>query len=74
MRQHAKFHQNRSNGCRDMAWQFNDFQNGDCPPSWIFEIQIFKLPWQLKDLFCTAMRDFVKIFKPLLRSPDFCDF
>ena len=34
MRHHAKFHQNRSNGCR--IWRFNGFfQNGGRPPSWI---------------------------------------
>jgi len=22
-------------------WQFNGFQNGGCPVSWIFEIQVF---------------------------------
>jgi len=30
LRHRAKFHQNRSNGCR-----FNDFKNGGRPPSWI---------------------------------------
>jgi len=34
MGHHIKFHQNRSNGCRDIA--FNVFQNGGRPPSWIF--------------------------------------
>jgi len=33
MHYHTKFHQNRSNGCRDIA--FNVFQNGGRPPSWI---------------------------------------
>jgi len=32
--QRTKFNQNWSNGCGDTA--FNDFQNGGCPPSWIF--------------------------------------
>ena len=34
MHHHTKFHQNRSNGCRDIA--FNVLQNGGRPPSWIF--------------------------------------
>jgi len=33
MHHQTKFHQNRSNGCRDIA--FNVFLNGGCPPSWI---------------------------------------
>ena len=33
MRHRAKFHQNRSNGCGDMAISL--FQNGGRPPSWI---------------------------------------
>jgi len=40
----TKFHQNRSNGCRDIA--FNVFQNGGRPPSWIF----------IKLTFCTFLR------------------
>jgi len=35
----AKFHQNRSNGCGDIA--FNVFQNGGRPLSWIFKKLIF---------------------------------
>jgi len=35
----AKFHQNRSNGCRD--WRFNGIHIGGRPPSWILEIEIF---------------------------------
>jgi len=31
----TKFHQNRSNGCKDIT--INVFQNGVCPPSWIFK-------------------------------------
>jgi len=38
MHQRAKFHQNRSNGCRDI-WRFNGLQIGGRPPSWICEIQ-----------------------------------
>jgi len=40
MHHHTIFHQNLSNGCRY-------FQNGGRPPSWIFEIQIFKRPGRL---------------------------
>ena len=36
MHRHAKFHQNRSNDCRDIT--FNVFQNGGRPPSFIFKI------------------------------------
>jgi len=35
MHQHTKFHQNRSNGCGDIAFNVF-FQNGGRPPSWIF--------------------------------------
>ena len=39
LRQNAKFHENRSNGCWDMAiWRF--FQNGGRPPSWICRVRI----------------------------------
>ena len=41
MRHHVKFHQDRSNVCRVAEiWQFNGFQNGGRPPSWICEIRI----------------------------------
>ena len=29
-------------------WRFNCFQNGGCPPSWIWEIQIFLTVWAVK--------------------------
>jgi len=35
----TKFHQNRSNSCGYIA--FNNFQDGGCPPSWIFKNLIF---------------------------------
>jgi len=37
-RHHTKFHQNRSNGCKEI-WRFNGSQNGGRPPSWICEIR-----------------------------------
>ena len=41
LRHRAKFHQDRSNVCKDAEiWQFNGFQNGGRPPSWICEIRI----------------------------------
>jgi len=36
---YTKFHQNRSNGCRDIA--FNVFQNGGRSPTWIYKRLIF---------------------------------
>jgi len=39
MRRHARFHQNGQTIAE--IWQFNGFQNGGRPPSWICEIQIF---------------------------------
>jgi len=39
MHHRTKVHRNRSNGCRDIA--FNVFQNGGLPPCWIFRSLIF---------------------------------
>jgi len=45
MHRRAKFHQNRSNGCGDIA--FNVFQNGGRPPSWIVKNLIFCTAYKL---------------------------
>ena len=59
MRQRAKFHQNRSHGCRDTA--IYGFQNGGGPPSWICEIQFFQQSERLRGPFCISVPNFVKI-------------
>jgi len=57
-------------------WRFNGFQNGDRPPSWIFEIQTFLTMGAVKILLIlhhqTKFRN--KSVKPFRRYHDFCDF
>jgi len=60
VRHRAKFHQNQSNGCRDMAIQ-RFFQNGGRQSSWICENRIFQRSEGLRDPFCTSVPNFVKI-------------
>jgi len=43
-------------------WQFNGFQNGGRPPSWIYEIQIFKRSEVMRPI-CTCVPNFVKIVR-----------
>jgi len=40
MRHHAKFHQNQTVA---EIWQFNGFQNGGSPPSWICSMLIWTI-------------------------------
>jgi len=56
----AKFQQNRSYTIAEV-WRFYGFQNGGRPPSWIFEIRIFKRSRRLREPFCTGVPNFVKI-------------
>jgi len=59
MHHHTKFHQNRSNGCRDIT--FNNFQNFGRPPSWPFLKLIFEhylgFGWPV----CVSVQNFMKI-------------
>ena len=50
MHRRTTFHQNRPNGCWDIA--FNNFQNGGRPPSCIFKVWCF---WSARKLWKTNM-------------------
>jgi len=72
MHRRTKFHKNRSNGFRDIA--FYNFQNGGRPPSWIFKSLIF---WSLVTsggLICAIMQNFVKIGQTVSEILRFFDF
>ena len=55
---HTKFHQNRSNGCWDSA--FNNYQYGGRPPSWILKFLSFWFPVRLRGLRCIILPNFIK--------------
>jgi len=48
-------------------WRFNAFSKGRHPPSWSFEIQVFKWSLRLGSPICIAIPN-------MKRSRDFCDF
>jgi len=55
-------------------WQFNGFQNGERPPSWICEIQIFWRSERLRGPFCISVQNFVKISQTIAELSRFLWF
>ena len=54
-----KFHENHSIHCGHVGLSW--FSKWRPPPSWIFEIQIFKRSRRLRDPFCIILPNFAKI-------------
>ena len=65
----TKSHQNRSNGCGDIA--FNVFRNGGRPPSWIFRNLNFWTTFRSGVPMCTIVQNFIKIGQTVWW---YCDF